>query len=130
MATPVARSPSHSISDDPTLKDAQSTPDEVQELPQEEQQVQTDEDRPAGIPTEKDSPGSGRDPNVVDWDHDDKANPKNWSITYKIFITMQLGLLAFGASLGSSILSPTNEVLAGYLDVSVEVTVLNVSLYV
>ena len=73
---------------------------------------------------------SSEDPNLVKWDADDPENPRNWSVTYKCWITFQLGMLAFAASLGSSIISPAGDVIAAYLGVSSEVSVLSVSLYV
>lgn len=66
----------------------------------------------------------------VDWDKDDPANPQNWKFSYKCFITLQLGLLALAPSAGSSIISPANGAISLYLDISDEVTVLNISLYV
>lgn len=70
------------------------------------------------------------DANVVDWDgDDDKENPRNWSSGYKSWITVQLGLLALSASLGSSIIAPGEADISEYIGVSSEVTVLVISLY-
>ncbi|KAM3075407.1 hypothetical protein ACMFMF_006080 [Clarireedia jacksonii] len=66
----------------------------------------------------------------VSWDGpDDKMNPRNWSTLYKSFITFLLGMLAFSASLGSSIISPADRTIASYVGVGSEVSVLSVSLY-
>lgn len=70
------------------------------------------------------------DPFLVTWDDNDKANPRNWSSTYKAFITFLLGMLAFTGSLGSSIILPAEQAIAEEFNVSREVTVLCISLYV
>lgn len=66
----------------------------------------------------------------VDWEENDPANPRNFPFPKKAFITVQLGLLAFAASVGSSITSPAEEAISAYANISAEVTVLTVSLYV
>lgn len=66
----------------------------------------------------------------VEFNEGDPANPKNWSSTYKALVTLQLGFLALVGSIGSSIISPAGPVLAEYLGVSEEVTILTVALYV
>lgn len=72
-----------------------------------------------------------RDSNLVGWDGDhDPENPLNWSDGYKWWITFQLSMLALAASLGSSIIAPAQNAIAEYVDVSQEVTVLVISLYV
>ena len=81
-------------------------------------------------PEPEDGTQSSEDPNLVKWDADDPENPRNWSVTYKCWITFQLGMLALAASLGSSITSPAGDAIAAYLGVSSEVSVLSVSLYV
>lgn len=74
---------------------------------------------------------SDKDEILVEWeDDDDTENPQNWSTTFKSWVTLQLGLLAFGASLASSIIAPANKTIAEYIGVSEELVVLNVSLYV
>lgn len=70
-----------------------------------------------------------KDPNLVDWDENDPDNPRNWSTTYKCWITFQLGMLALAASLGSSIISPAEGVISEYVGVSSEVMVLAISMY-
>ena len=67
---------------------------------------------------------------LVKWDEDDPANPRNWHPWYKAFITFELGILAFAGSLGSSIISPAEAVIAEEFNVSMEVMILCVSLYV
>jgi hypothetical protein len=66
---------------------------------------------------------------LVEWDVDDPGNPRNWSHCFKYWITLQLGMLAFAASIGSSITAPVTASIAAYVNVSHEVAVLSVSLY-
>lgn len=72
----------------------------------------------------------GQDPNVVRWEVGDKDDPRNWSLRYRAFCTLQLGLLAMAASMGSSIISPSAGVIASEFHISQQVTVFNISLYV
>jgi hypothetical protein len=67
--------------------------------------------------------------NIVEWERDDVRNPRNWPLGFKFWIAFQLGLLALCGSLGSSIIAPAEEVIAKYVGVSSEVTVLVTSLY-
>jgi hypothetical protein len=74
---------------------------------------------------------SEKDEIVVKWDGDnDPENPQNWSTSYKSWLTLQLSLLAFAASLASSIIAPANNTVAKYVGVSENVVVLTISLYV
>lgn len=67
---------------------------------------------------------------LVDWEgEDDTENPQNWSTAFKSWVTFQLSLLAFSASLASSIIAPASQTIAGYTGVSENVVVLNVSLF-
>lgn len=70
------------------------------------------------------------DPFLVGWDDGEKANPRNWTTTYKSWITFQLGMLALCASLGSSIISPAEQTIANYTGISSEVAVLTIALYI
>ena len=67
---------------------------------------------------------------LVDWDKNDPENPRNWSNSYKSWLTFQLGMLALAASLGSSIISPAEDSISTYIGVSREVTVLCISFYI
>ena len=67
---------------------------------------------------------------LVGWDENDKDNPRNWTNGYKSWITFQLGMLALAASLGSSIISPAEDAISIDMDVSHEVAVLSISLYI
>lgn len=66
----------------------------------------------------------------VSWEANEPTNPKNYSFWHKVWITIILGMLALAASLGSSIIAPANEAISAEFDISTEVTVLSVSLYV
>jgi MFS family permease len=66
----------------------------------------------------------------VDWEEGDPANPRNFSFWYKSWITFQLGMLALASSQASAIISPASEAISEHFDISSEVTVLNVSLYI
>jgi MFS family permease len=65
---------------------------------------------------------------LVDWEPNDPDNPRNFSTTFKVWITFQLGMLALAASLGSSIIAPAENVIAKYTNVSTKVSVLSISL--
>ncbi|UZJ53743.1 hypothetical protein CBS101457_003063 [Exobasidium rhododendri] len=66
---------------------------------------------------------------LVGFESGDKENPREWSNLYKAWVTLELGFLAFAASLGSSIISPANAVIAAQFHVSSEIMILSVSLY-
>lgn len=66
----------------------------------------------------------------VRWDESDGQNPKNWSHGYRAWCTLQLGLLAFAASLGSSIIAPSLNALSVDFHIGKEVAVFAISLYV
>lgn len=66
---------------------------------------------------------------IVKWGRDDPLNPQNWPVRYKCWVTFQLGMLALAGSLGSSIMTPADSIIAKYVGVSSEVSVLGVSLY-
>jgi predicted MFS family arabinose efflux permease len=86
---------------------------------------------PPDAPRRRASEKSEKNGIIVEWDGPhDPENPQNWSTLFKCWVTLQLGMLAFGASLASSIISPANRTIAAYIGVSENVVVLNVSLYV
>ncbi|KAF8831539.1 hypothetical protein HHX47_DHR1000477 [Lentinula edodes] len=76
--------------------------------------------------------GSGvhEDPYIVVWDEEDPENPYNWSKTRKWIITMQLALTTFTVSFSSSSYSGGLEYIVRDLNVSDELAVLGISLYV
>jgi MFS family permease len=67
---------------------------------------------------------------LVKWEENDPANPRNWKSSYKAFLTFQLGMLALCGSFGSSVIAPAEGVIAQEFEVSREVTVLCIALYV
>ena len=67
---------------------------------------------------------------LVKFEEGDPTNPRNWTTVYKAFLTFTLGMLALTGSLGSSIIAPAEPDIAKRFNVSTEVTVLCVSLYV
>lgn len=67
---------------------------------------------------------------LVKWDDGEKENPYNFTTARKSWITFQLGMLALTASLASSITGPAQSAIAKEFHVSVEATVLTISLYV
>lgn len=66
---------------------------------------------------------------LVNWEENEAANPLNWPTPYKAWITVQLGMLAMAASVGSSIMAPTEPTLEEVFNISHEVSVLCISLY-
>ncbi|GAB7354570.1 hypothetical protein MBLNU459_g5021t1 [Dothideomycetes sp. NU459] len=67
---------------------------------------------------------------LVSWEHGDPSNPRNWSPAYKWWLTFQLGMLALTASMGSSIVAPSEMSIAQMTGVTAEVSVLCISLYI
>jgi hypothetical protein len=55
---------------------------------------------------------------LVTWEPNDKSNPRNWSVVFKVWCTFQLSLLPVAASLDSSIIAPGNGAIAEYTGVS------------
>lgn len=86
-------------------------------------------DEEAAVQPSKKEVAATKDPNLVDWEENDKGNPRNWSNGRKSIITFQLSMLALAASLGSSITAPAEAKIATYVGVSDEVSVLSISLY-
>lgn len=67
---------------------------------------------------------------IVHFEDNDPANPRNFSKVRKASITLLLGFMALTGSIGSSIIAPAEPVIARYIGVSQEVTVLAISLFV
>lgn len=89
-----------------------------------------DEENPPCITSEKKQEKNEKDTYLVRWEPNDTSNPRNWSTSYKSWITFQLGMLALSASLGSSITSPAEDAIMKYTHTSSEVAVLPISLYI
>lgn len=71
-----------------------------------------------------------KDLNIVDWDHNDPANPMNYSLTRKALITAALGGMNFCVTFSSSIFSTATVVVASEFHVSQVVATLGTSLFV
>jgi MFS family permease len=114
------------MSDSDTLASVRSagTPSSPQTIKAGDKSV--DEEKAIGSAGKEEEPS---DKLLVSFDEGDKANPRNWPTMYKIWITFQLGMLAFAASLGSSIISPANETIAAYTGVSDQVILFTIALY-
>ena len=95
-----------------------------------ELQLHVDKDTLPQAPEDVEEKPQSSDPFLVKWEPQDPKNPRNWPTPYKAWITFQLSMLALTASLGSSIVAPAQPVIAEYLGVSEETTILVVSLYV
>ncbi|KAJ3788558.1 MFS general substrate transporter [Lentinula aff. detonsa] len=74
--------------------------------------------------------GTRQDPYIVVWDEEDPEDPYNWSNTRKWIITTQLALTTFTVSFSSSSYSGGLEDITRDLNVSDELAVLGISLYV
>ncbi|PPQ66843.1 hypothetical protein CVT26_009622 [Gymnopilus dilepis] len=77
-----------------------------------------------------DGSGSLADPYVVQWDLDDPDNPYNWPRLHKWLITSQLALTTFTVSFSSSVYSGGLLDTMRDLNVSSNVAILGISLYV
>lgn len=89
--------------------------------------------------TEEESEASQPDPlacvdpktHIVGWDGpNDPANPMNFSTARKWWITIILALVTFCVSFASSVFSTATQITSAQFDVSLEVMILGVSLYV
>lgn len=71
------------------------------------------------------------DSSLVEWDDgNDPENPMNFSLAKKIWMSSMASFMTFGVSFASSVFSADTRVTAEKFDVSEEVMVLGVSLYV
>jgi hypothetical protein len=91
---------------------------------------QFDEENPQPPPIAEKGSTPEVDPFLVKWAPNDPENPYNWTTKRKSWITFQLGMLAFAASLGSSIIAPGEPAIGLYTGISQEATVLTISLYI
>ena len=70
------------------------------------------------------------DPGFIDWDGPhDPEHPQNWSTGKKIWATLDLALLNLVFTVASSILGSGDTLLAAEFNVSSEVTILGISLF-
>lgn len=75
-------------------------------------------------------PGVGdKDAYLVEFDEGDPTNPINFPSIYKIWLVLQMSMLAFCGLGGASIIAPSVPTVAGYLNSSIEVQVLMIALF-
>ncbi|WVQ79707.1 hypothetical protein IAT38_001807 [Cryptococcus sp. DSM 104549] len=72
----------------------------------------------------------GPDPWVVTFEPGESANPKNWGVGYRWFLTSLAGLLVLNSTFASSSPSGIVEDMMAYFGFSQEVAVLTISLFV
>lgn len=71
-----------------------------------------------------------KDAFLVRFEDGDAKDPMNFSSGRKALLTLEMGLLALTGTVGSSIITPAESALSAYLDISMEATVLTLSLFV
>ncbi|KAL1745321.1 major facilitator superfamily domain-containing protein [Schizophyllum fasciatum] len=77
------------------------------------------------------SGGHEHDPNLVTWyGPDDPANPLNWSVAKKSFVTFELCLLTFAVYVGSSIYTPGIQDFTQHFRTNLTVATLGLTLFV
>ncbi|KAK9316421.1 major facilitator superfamily domain-containing protein [Lipomyces starkeyi] len=67
---------------------------------------------------------------LVTFTPDDPENPKNWSKLYKWYCTMTVALLCFAVAFGSAVVTGDLQGVADHFHVSMEVSILTVTLFV
>ena len=79
----------------------------------------------------QDEPGTMEDPNFITWDGpSDKANPMNWTRSFRWLVTASLGSMTLCVAIASSIFSTGTAEVAELYDVSVEVATLGTALFI
>jgi hypothetical protein len=122
-------------STDDSLSDS-SQPDSKVELPLTQQQdAGLEKNKPLpSYSAQKEGvaqgPGVGdKDAYLVEFDGGDPNNPINFPSIYKIWLVLQMSMLAFCGLGGASIIAPSVPMVAGYLNSSIEVQVLMIALF-
>ncbi|KAK9311642.1 major facilitator superfamily domain-containing protein [Lipomyces starkeyi] len=67
---------------------------------------------------------------LVTFTPDDPGNPKNWSKLYKWYCTMSVASICFAVSFGSAVVTGDLQAVADNFNVSLEVSILTVTLFV
>ncbi|KAI0014491.1 MFS general substrate transporter [Xylariaceae sp. FL0662B] len=67
---------------------------------------------------------------LVDWYDRDSQNPRNWSLTKKLWITVQMGLYTFAVYIGTSLYAPSEEQIMTIFHTGFSVSLLGIALYV
>lgn len=89
---------------------------------------------PSNLESQPDSIEESKPENLqgfkVAFDKNDPLDPKNFSTTYKIWLVLQMSMLAMTGALGSSIISPGSASIVKYTGISIEVSSLTVALFI
>jgi DHA1 family multidrug resistance protein-like MFS transporter len=86
---------------------------------------------PVASPTHtKEAAEKGQDYELVDWQKDDPANPRNWSTPKKFFVTFEICLLTTSVYIGSAIYTAGIQGVMADFGVSQVVAVLGLTLFV
>ena len=107
-----------------------SSQTQIADLDAEQHALHHDQENPSHVSPDTEKEKDEKNAYLVDWEPDDHENPRNWSTSYKSWITFQLGMLALSASMGSSIISPAENTIQAYTHINSEAAVLPVSLYI
>lgn len=75
-------------------------------------------------------PEKGRDIYLITWRPDDPANPQCWSLSKKVFVTVQICMLTFGVYIGSAIYTAGIEDVERVFGVSQVAATLGLTLFV
>jgi hypothetical protein len=81
-------------------------------------------------PESEKTKNSSHDSFLARFEPHDPQDPYNWPLSKKIWLTAQLGILAFVASLASAITAPAQSAIEGYTHVGSTTVVLTISLYI
>ncbi|KAI1387974.1 MFS general substrate transporter [Hypoxylon trugodes] len=79
--------------------------------------------------SEKQTSPALEDTNLITWGSDDTENPHTWSVKRKWVMTILLNFIPLVVNMGTSILSRSTKALEEEYNVSAEVTILTVTLY-
>ena len=91
----------------------------------------SNETLPVASPTHtKEAAEKGQDYELVDWQKDDPANPRNWSTPKKFFVTFEICLLTTSVYIGSAIYTAGIQGVMADFGVSQVVAVLGLTLFV
>lgn len=66
---------------------------------------------------------------LTKFSENDRENPHSFSSRYKAWLAFQMGLMCLAATLGSSIIAPAGPAIAETYNISQEVSVLSISLF-
>lgn len=90
-------------------------------------QLNSAENRPSSVEVAKDNDKSKW---IVKFDDGDPTNPRNFKPLWKGFLAFQMSLLALAGAMGSSIMAPSQSMIAEDMQLAPETTSLIVALFV